>query len=53
MQVMVSKELSEKIDFIYNDVILLENVTLTEKEQREFEILREIIRTAPQKRCVM
>lgn len=51
MQVMVSNELSTKIKFIFNDVIVKENEKLTEKEQIEFEKLREVIRTAAQRRC--
>lgn len=53
MQVMVSNELGKKIRFIFNDVIVKDDEELTEKEQIEFERLRETIRTAPQKICVM
>ena len=53
MLVWVSNELGKKIRFIFNDVIVKENEVLTEKEQIEFEKLREAIRTAPQKRFEM
>ena len=45
MTVIVSKELSRKIKYIFEDVIVKEGCVLTEEEQKEFDSLRKTLKS--------